>query len=100
MRAVGNRLGIAQLSPQTAAHGRPLRRGMRGFGAAEGVGAHHRCSAAARNGAWNPEHPALLAVPLKAEVVCGCRGSGGDVVGMWELRGFGGYWGMWEDMGL
>ena len=42
----------------------------------------------------------LPMVPPKAEVVCEWRGSGGDVVGMWELRGFGGYWGMWEDMGL
>ena len=87
MRAVGNRLGIAQLSPQTAARGRPLRRGLRGFGAAEGVGAPTAAALLPASGPGPPEPPALLPVPPGAEVVCGCRGSGGDVVGMWELRG-------------
>ena len=80
MLTVGNRLGIAQLSPQTAARGRPLRRGMRGFGAAEGVGAPTTAALLPSQGPGPPEPPVLVEVPPGAEVVCGWRGSGGDVV--------------------
>ena len=65
----------------------PLGRGMRGFGTAEGLGAPTAAALLPASGPGPPEPPALLPVPPGAEVVCGCRGSGGDVVGMWELRG-------------
>ena len=80
MRTVGNRLEIAQLPSQTAARGRPLHRGMRGFGAAEGVGAPTTAALLPSQGPGPPEPPVLVEVPPGAEVVCGCRGSGGDVV--------------------
>ena len=86
MRTVGNRLEIAQLPSQTAARGRPLHRGMRGFGAGEGVGAAEGVGAPTTaallpsQGPGPPEPPVLVEVPPGAEGVCGWRGSGGDVV--------------------
>ena len=60
---------------------------MRGFGAAEGVGAPTAAALLPALGPGPLAPPVLLAVPPGAEVVYGCRSSGGDVVVMWELKG-------------
>ena len=69
---------------------------MRGFGAAEGVGAPTAAALLPALGPGPLEHPALIVVTPGAEV----EGQWGRCGGSVRAEGLWGYWGMWEDMGL